>query len=287
MRLTRLLTALATALACVLLGTSAASRADQEHAHPDSRTRNAPTSSGPNQPSPLPHFRPSIVHSQFGGQIFGFDIDQNGVEGVLSEALAQNDGSVLTAVETFNQQTGEIIRIVAQTTSDADDYITLGVVGQDIGLVEFEHEVSFLHVVRTFSFLDPLSLNRFTGHWDPPIDQDHLIESVTRNQGLSLAAVYAYDNSENFRPQVFETDVATNTFGPLITLTDESFQTGLVPKVAYNPATNKALLGIQTIGDAFIAPTFALVDLQGGETTVFSGVGLGDVNGLAIDPVTN
>ncbi len=28
----------------------------------------------------------TIVHSKFGGQIFGFDIDQNGTEGVLSEA---------------------------------------------------------------------------------------------------------------------------------------------------------------------------------------------------------
>src|SRR5437667_6459073 len=27
-----------------------------------------------------------IVHSQFGGQIFGFDIDPNGNEGILSEA---------------------------------------------------------------------------------------------------------------------------------------------------------------------------------------------------------
>jgi hypothetical protein len=28
----------------------------------------------------------TLVHSQFGGQIFGFDIDQNGTQGVLSEA---------------------------------------------------------------------------------------------------------------------------------------------------------------------------------------------------------
>ena len=27
-----------------------------------------------------------IVHSQFGGQIFGFDIDPNGNEGILSES---------------------------------------------------------------------------------------------------------------------------------------------------------------------------------------------------------
>jgi len=275
------------ALACVLVAASPALRADPRSGPADSRAPSARAISGTSQPSPLPGFQPHIVHSQFGGQIFGFDIDQQGVEGVLSEAQTLDDGSVLTAVETFNQLTGAIISVIAKTTSDADDYLTLGVVGQHVGLVEFEHEVSFLHLVRTYSFLDPLSANRFTGHWTPPIDRDHIIESVSRNQGLSLAAVYAYDNSENFRPQVFETDVATNTFGPLITMTDGSFQTGLVPKVAYNPATNKALLGIQTAGNPFVGPTFALVDLQGGQTTIFRGVGLGDVNGLAIDPVTN
>lgn len=275
------------ALACVLVASSTALRADPRPATASPRAHEVRLVTGTNQPSPLPTFQPRIVHSQFGGQIFGFDIDQQGIEGVLSEAQTLNDGSVLTAIETFNQLTGEIIQVVKQTTSDADDYVTLGVVGQHVGLVEFEHEVSFLHVVRTFTVLDPLSLNRLNGRWDPPIDQHHIIESVSRNQGLSLAAVYAYDNSENFRPQVFETDVATNTFGPLITMTDGSFQTGLVPKVAYNPATNKGLLGIQTLGNPFVGPTFALVDLQSGQTTIFRGVGLGDVNGLAIDPATN
>lgn len=275
------------ALACVLGASSPALGADSRPAPPNTRPPEARAISGTNQPSPLPGFQPHIVHSQFGGQIFGFDIDQQGVEGVLSEAQTRNDGSVLTATETFNQLTGEIIRVIAETTSDADDYVTLGVVGQHVGLIEFEHEVSFLHVVRTFSFLDPLSANRLTGHWYPPIDQTHIIESISRNQGQTLAAVYAYDNSENVRPQVFETDVATNTFGPLITLTDGSFQGGLIPKVAYNPATNKALLGIQTGGNPFVGPTFAHVDLQSGQTTIFRGVGIGDVNGLAIDPVTN
>ena len=237
--------------------------------------------------NPLPSFQPVIVHSQFGGQIFGFDIDANGIEGVLSESQDIEDGNVLAAVETFNQRTGEIIRVVAQTMSQ-DDFLTLGVVGQHVGLVELEHEVSFLHIRRSYPFLDPLSTNRFTARWTPPIDDDHIIEEVSRNQGPgTVAAVYAYDNSENFRPQVFVTDVATNTFGPLIVLTDSSFQTGLVPKLAYNPSTNKALLGIQTIGNPFIAPTFAQVEMQSGQITMFDGVGVGDVNGLAIDPVTN
>lgn len=227
-----------------------------------------------------------IVHSRFGGQIFGFDIDPNGSEGLLTEAQTLDGGTVLAAVETFNQRTGAIVSVVKQTTTE-DDFVTLGVLAGHIGLVEFEHEMSFLHIVRTFPFLNPLSIPHFNGDWTPPIDSDHLIEAVSRNRDSPTVAVYAYDNSENFRPQVFSSKVAANTFGPLVVLTDQSFQTGLVPKLGYNDHTRKALLGIQTLDAPFVSPTFALVDLVSGETQIFRGSGQGDVNGLAVDPITN
>ena len=88
-------------------------------------------------------------------------------------------------------------------------------------------------------------------------------------------------------PHIRRSRLRFGTFGPLIVMTDPSFQTGLVPKLAYDEATKKALLGIQTIGNPFIPPTFALVDVANGATTVFGGVGQGDVNGLAIDSGTN
>lgn len=61
----------------------------------------------------LPGAGSTIVHSKFGGQIFGFDIDQNGAEGVLSEALDLSSGNVLAAVEAFDQRTGNIVKVVA------------------------------------------------------------------------------------------------------------------------------------------------------------------------------
>ena len=89
------------------------------------------------------------MHSKFGGQIFGFDIDQNGTEGVLSEATTLSDGNVLAAVETFDQNTGKILGVITKTQTQ-DDFVTLGVVGSSVGLVEHEHVVSFLNVQRTF-----------------------------------------------------------------------------------------------------------------------------------------
>src|ERR1700733_1789561 len=87
----------------------------------------------------------TIVHSKFGGQIFGFDVDQNGTEGVLSEALFESNGNVLAAIETFDQKTDKIIKVV-QETQTQDDFITLGVVGNSVGLIQHQHVVNgFAH----------------------------------------------------------------------------------------------------------------------------------------------
>ena len=58
-----------------------------------------------NAQSAEPPANPVIVNTKFGGQIFGFDIDQNGIEGILSEAQTLSNGKVLAAVETFDQKT--------------------------------------------------------------------------------------------------------------------------------------------------------------------------------------
>jgi len=227
-----------------------------------------------------------IVQSRFGGQIFGFDVDQESNEGVLCEAHTVSGNKVLAAVETFDQTTGEIIRVMRKQRSH-DDFITLGVVGHSVGLVEWEHVISFLNIERSFLVFDPLSGNRLTGRWIPPIDRKHLISAVSRNQGIDNVAVYAEDSSGNFIPVVFSSNVAANTFGPLINITDENFINGGNPPMAYNPLTNQAVLGHPKLGNPFVPGFIATVDLATGSFISFTGVGLGDVNGLAVDPVTN
>lgn len=224
-----------------------------------------------------------LVHSKFGGQIFGFDIDQNGTEGVLSEAAIQSNGTVLAAVETFNQKTGQILKVVSETQTQ-DDFITLGVVGSSVGLVEHEHVVKFLDVIRSFHTMNPLSSNKFTGLWTPPIGTQHLIEpaGVSRSQGEPNVSVFAYDNSGNFIPWVFSSNVAANTFGPVVHITD-SFNFGSVPPpMAYDSATNQAILGG---GDGCFGclPVIGLVDLTAGTFSEFTGFGFGFVNGIAVD----
>ena len=51
-----------------------------------------------------------IVHGRLGGLIFGFEVDPNGTEGLLGEAVSNPDGTVSARVETFSQATGRIIK---------------------------------------------------------------------------------------------------------------------------------------------------------------------------------
>ncbi len=237
------------------------------------------------QPNPAAGAGTIIVHSKFGGQIFGFDIDQNGTEGVLSEAKNLTNGNILAAVETFDQTTGKILAVVTKTQTQ-DDFITLGVVGNSVGLIEHEHVVSFLNVQRTFNVINPLSGNKLTGKWTPPIGTKHLLNQVSRTQGTPNSAVFAQDNSGNFIPWVFSSNVAANTFGPIVKIQD-SFNFGSVPPpMAYNSVTNQAILGG---GDGCFGclPVIGVADLGKGTFTEFTGIGFGFVNGIAVDSADN
>ncbi|HXR17051.1 MAG TPA: hypothetical protein VN777_12715 [Terriglobales bacterium] len=220
-----------------------------------------------------------LVHSKFGGQIFGFDIDQNGTEGVLSEAL----GSVNAAVETFDQKTGKILKVVIKTETQ-DDFITMGVVGTSVGVVEREHVSGGFVVKRTFHLLNPLDVNKFNGLWTPPIGSQHIIMpgGVSRSQGVTNVAVFAYDNSGNFIPYVFSSDVAANTFGPVVKITDSTNFASVPPPIAYDSKTNQAVLGG---GDGCFGcrPVIGVVNLTKGTFKEFTGTGFGFVNGIAID----
>jgi hypothetical protein len=223
------------------------------------------------------------VHSKFGGQIFGFDIDQNGTEGVLSESQDLSNGNILAAVETFDQKTGKILKVLIKTET-MDDFVTMGVVGNSIGLVEREHEISFLHLKRTFHLINPMDVNKFNGLWTPPLKKDDIIAKVSRNQGVPNVAVLAFENGGDDHTFIFSSNVAANTFGPFITLTDSHFSFFTSPQMAYDSKNNRAVLA--AFNGVLTAPLIGLVNLATGKVTEFFGVGSGTPNGLAVDSTT-
>ncbi len=243
----------------------------------------SPQTASNSQPTSTPGAGKVLVHSKFGGQIFGFDIDQNGSEGVLSESQDLSNGNVLAAVETFDQKTGKILKVIAKTET-MDDFVTNGIVGNSIGLVEHEHEISFLHLKRTFHTISPMSANKFTGLWTPALKKDDIIAKVSRNQGVPDVAVLAFENGGDDHTFIFSSNVAANTFGPFITLQDSHFSFFTSPEMAFDSKNNRAVLA--AFNGVLTPPLLGLVDLTSGKLTAFLGVGSGTPNGLAVDSTT-
>lgn len=228
----------------------------------------------------------TFVHTAFGGFILGYDIDETGTEGILAEALTLPNGHHDVAVETFDQTTGEIIKIVVQQTDSENDFVTLGIFGHRVGLVEYEHTNGGFVDRRSYRAMNPLNLNRFTQEWTPPLKRNEILLGMARSQGGANTAVLAFENGGNARTILFSSDVAANTFGPRLTLTDPNFSFTHSPMIAYDSIGNRAVLA--TLGDnAFGPPTIARVNLATGGITEFTGVGIGYVNGIAVDPETS
>lgn len=229
-----------------------------------------------------------LVHGMFGGQIFGFDIDQNGNLGVLTEATFLPSGKLLAAVETFDQATGEIVSVVKQLQSK-DDFITLGVVGDGVGLIEREHVKGIFVDSRIYSLLSPLSSKKFTGTWTPPLGKNDILTSVSRVQGSGTTAFLGFENGGANHTFVFASNVAGNMFGPKITLSDFPFFFANNPLVAYDSKNNQAVVVASNGAVGGPVPVFNLVNLANGQYTMFFGVPgpppfrQGFINGLAVD----
>jgi WD40 repeat protein len=220
-----------------------------------------------------------LVHTKFGGAIFGWDIDQSGTQGILTEA----GGSVSSAVETFDLKTGKIVKVVS-TTGPNDQDVTLGVVGVSVGLIEDEHVGNGFVNRRTYHMVDPLTAGKFTGLWTPPdFNKNQIIVGVSRNQGTSTNAFYVLNNNNSGEVYVFGSDVAKNTFGPKVILTDINFEGTANVKIGVDSKTNSAVLSGDK-GCSVCTPEIGLVNLSTGEFTSFQGAGFGGaVNGLAVD----
>ncbi|MGB8151958.1 MAG: hypothetical protein WCE97_12285, partial [Candidatus Cybelea sp.] len=77
-----------------------------------------------------------VLTASDGGQIFGFDIDSNGNDGVLAAAGSQ------ISIQTFDETTGKITKtlgaITGKKVGKGDDYVADGIFAGDVGLVDFQ-----------------------------------------------------------------------------------------------------------------------------------------------------
>ena len=90
--------------------------------------------------------------------------------------------------------------------------------------------------------LDPLSANRFTGQWTPPIQSGYELWSISNTQGTSDVAVAIFENGGDGNLAVFSSNIAANTFGQEIAVQDPIFGFYDIPVLAYDSKNNQAVL---------------------------------------------
>jgi hypothetical protein len=221
-----------------------------------------------------------FVKGALGGFILGYDIDQNGTEGLLSESLNATGGNFDVATETFDQTTGKIVKIVREQMKTKNDFVTLGIYGNSVGLFELEKVKGLFVQQRLYSTMNPLSGNKVTGMWKPSLTRKQGILGLAPSQGSPNTVVLVQEGTED--AEIFSSNVADNTFGPVIPLTGGFFGFGTPPAPGLDPVTNQVLVAGGT-GAFDTHPTLAEVDLTTQNVTQFEGLGFGFVNGIAVD----
>jgi hypothetical protein len=235
-----------------------------------------------------------ILTTKDGGQIYGFDINQDGDDGVLASAQDSGvNGDFKVSVETFDQNTGRITRSFAKYVGPRNSYAVDGIFAGDVGLItHFIVPKGTIFAKRAYQVMNPVTANRFTGDWTPPL-RDIDIQGAAVNQTTSTSAFFVIELKKQDRPDLIVSDVASNTFTNVIRLNPQTYGLGNGPKLAQYTAANQAVFALSpdagTVGG--LPPLNVMIDLGSGQTKQFSGYNngafhAGYVNGLAVDPDT-
>jgi hypothetical protein len=242
-----------------------------------------------------------VVQDAFGGGIFGWDIDQNGSDGLLSETVFEAQPPIfLNAIETFDESTGKIIKVVQKTRTNGEgpEPVVDAISGNDIGLIDDEYYfVQNGRIVRDDKFLEmnPVSGNKITGSWKPPHSLNLLPNFVTNDEASSGQVMMAYDlNSQGVdEPRMYRYDITRNVWAlPYVWPANQALISGLpdgyLLYAAVDPKLNIALTGYQVYPFNENDPIwFDVFDMSSGLLLrTFQGLGNGFVNGMAIDSTT-
>jgi hypothetical protein len=225
-----------------------------------------------------------VVLTSQGGQIYGFDIDQSGSDGVL--ATAAN-------VETFDENSGTITNSFPKKTPSGTSYGADGIFTGDVALItRYVVPKGGIYAKRFYDVMSPVTAGKFTGKWTPPL-KDIQVEQAGPNQTSGDTAIFAIGLKKQDAPELIVSDVAKNTFGRVIKLNPSSFSLGDQPQLGQDVKTGRAVIASSPDGGRVggEAPVNLLVDMKNGKQTEFNGLnngpyGSGYVNGLAVDSAT-
>ena len=232
-----------------------------------------------------------VVQSKFGGQIFGWDIDQNGNDGVLTETVLGSE--VTNAIETFDESTGKITKVVqkvVRVNADVEPVVD-AVAGNDVGIIDVERDFAFKRDDK-FDLMSPVSGGKITTRSVPPKAEGMVPNFVTNNQASANQVMMAlYPNKRGLDSiGMYTYDTSTGVWGKRFDFPNsELFQNGFPNYAAVDATTNEAVTSylIRSRYNPHESPTFYVMDAASGKhLRSFYGVGFGFPNGMAIDSTT-
>ena len=235
-----------------------------------------------------------VLTTSDGGQIFGFDVNRNGNDGVLASA---SEGQI--SVQTFNATTGKITATIGAKTGHkvqkGDDYVADGIFAGDAALLDFQRagKPGSTPAKDMYRVMNPTSGKKFTGRWKPTIELFNILQWAV-NQDTSTSVVYGYEREGSDAPKLVVSNVAANTVSKVIALDPNQFFLSDSPQLAQDTVNNLAVMATSPSGGAAGGPppVIATVNLSSGKVTEFNGVacpglaGCGAPNGIAYDSAT-
>jgi hypothetical protein len=237
----------------------------------------------------------ATLSTQSGGQIFGFDIDQNGNDGVLASAKSVGSGfAAIVDIETFDQNTGAITKAIDRYRGTRKEFNVDAIFAGDVALVtRYVQEKGTIYYRRVYDVMNPVTGEQLTGKWTPRVNDLNLV-GVAENQSTSTAVIMGYGPGKASLPQpvVIATNVASNT-SKVFRLDPNLYGQADEPQIGQFTAANQAVLALTPdAGEpAGQPPINVLLDLTTGKQQRFEGLnegpyGSGGVEGLAVDPNT-
>lgn len=224
----------------------------------------------------------SSVHSALGGTILSYDIDVNGATGVLTEYVPHGDTNDV-AVETFDQATGAILKVVKEALDTKSDYVVIGAAGDGTALVEYEHVSDLFVDKRQYRTMIPLGRGKLNGKWTPPkMGKNDIIIGFDSPRGSNLAAVMAFRNGGDDHTTVFTTDLAANTSGERFKIKDPFYDFNDIPQMAFDPNRNLIIVAASN-GCPQCVGHYAFIDMTTKQVSHSNVPGFGLVNGIAAD----
>ena len=235
-----------------------------------------------------------ILSTSDGGEIFGFDIDQTGNDGVLASASYTK-----ISVQTFDETTGKITKtfgvLTGKPVAKGDDYVADGIFDGDVGLIDFQKAgiPGQTPAKDMYHAMDPVTQKKFTGKWSPSVKLYNVLEWAP-NQSTSTSVLFGYQREGSDATELIVSDVAKNAVSKVISLNQSDFTLGTQPELAQDTVNDLAVMASSPSYGAAGGPppVITTVNLQSGKTKQFSGVscpgsvGCGYANGIGYDSGT-